>query len=279
MKYLIIGASGQVGRLLMRLLRRQDPVGTTHTRPCRGLVRLDLADSEAVKQLIFDLKPDGIFVPGGVTAVDWCEKNEAQARRVCVEGTAAVCEAAARVGCHAIHFSTDYVFSGRSGPYREEDTPDPINAYGRVKAEAERAVTRGAILRTSMVYSDDPDSKNFHNFVRATLTAGQEVRAFADQSGSPTYAPALAKAAVEAMERRLAGLWHIAGPEVLTRLEWAQWIARAYGLNEGLIRPVTGDALALPAPRPRQGGLCIDKARTTFSAPFAPLCDALREMS
>lgn len=279
MKYLVIGASGQVGKALHRLLRGHDVVGTGHTRATDDLVTLDLADLEAVGRLIRKLRPAGIFVPGGVTAVDWCESHETQARRICVDGTVAVREAAEAVRAHVVHFSTDYVFSGKAGPYREEDPPDPVSAYGRAKFDGERAATRGTILRTSMVYSGDPESKNFHNYVRDALRAGKTVKAFSDQSGSPTYAPSLARAAIEAMDLRFQGLVHLAGPEVLTRLEFARRVARAYGMDETRILPVTSEELPLPAARPKVGGLRVEKARAAFKTPLTPLSGAVVEMA
>jgi len=255
MKSLVIGASGQVGKELMKLLG-PEAVGTAHRRAAGRWIPLDLADAVAVTRLIAETKPGAVYVPGGVTAVDWCETHEAEARRICVDGTIAVRDAAEAVGAHTIFFSTDYVFSGKSGPYTEKDTPDPISVYGRIKLEAEKtaASPHGAILRTSMVYSDDPDSKNFHNFVRDSLRAGKEVKAFSDQHGNPTYAPSLARAAVTAMKSRYAGLCHVAGPEVMSRLEFARRVARAYGFAEDKVKPVTSEEMPMPAARPKQGG-------------------------
>lgn len=275
---LVIGASGQVGRELVKQLAGRDVVGTGFQRAA-GLVPLDLGDAPVVKRLILERKPEGILVPGGVTAVDWCEDHEADARRICVDGTAAICEAAAAVNAHVVHFSTDYVFSGKAGPYDESAMPDPISAYGRIKLDAERAAVRGAILRTSMVYSADPTSKNFRNFVVDNLRAGKPVKAFSDQSGSPTFAPALAAAAIEVLDRRLDGLWHLAGPEMLTRLEFARRVARAEGLDEGLIQPVTSGTFLLPAERPGiRGGLDVRRARNGLQSPVVPLEEALTVM-
>ena len=195
---------------------------------------------------------------GGVTAVDWCESHEAEARRICVDGTAAVREAAEAIGAHVVFFSTDYVFSGKAGPYKVTDPPDAINVYGRVKAQAEKEAGPFAVIRTSMVFSDEPDSKNFHNFVRDTLRGGGVVRAFTDQTGNPTYAPPLATVAIAVMGNRLDGIMHVAGPEVLTRFEFARRVARAYGLDEGRLKPVTSEEMPMPAARPKRGGLVLD---------------------
>jgi dTDP-4-dehydrorhamnose reductase len=277
-KSLVIGASGQVGKCLMRLLGT-DAVGTAHKRATGKLIPLDLSDVGAVGRLIREMKPEAIYVPGGVTAVDWCETHEAEARRICVDGSVAIKEAAEAIGARAVYFSTDYVFSGDSGPYDETDAPDPISAYGRVKLEAERALgPRERILRTSMVYSDDPDSKNFHNFVRDTLRAGKEVKAFSDQTGNPTYAPDVAAAAMRLMSGKPGGLLHYAGPEVMTRVEFARRVARAYGLEEGLIRPVTSEELPLPAARPKQGGLKVEAGALLLDRTPVTVEMALEEM-
>jgi len=274
MKYLVIGASGQVGKALRRHLG-PETVGTGHKRAKGGLLPLDLADTQAVGKLIREVRPEGIFVPGGVTAVDWCETHEAEARRICVDGTVAVREAAEAIGAHVIFFSTDYVFSGKVGPYGEDDPPDPISVYGRIKLEAERAAgDKCAVLRTSMVYSDDPDSRNFHNFVRDTLRAGGEVKAFSDQSGSPTYAQSLVISEV-AMRKKWTGIHHVAGPEVLTRIDFARRVARAYGLGEARIRPVTSEEMRLPAARPKQGGLKSTRREYLYTA---SLDEALADM-
>ena len=277
MKNLVIGASGQVGKCLMQLLG-SGAIGTGRSRATGKLLPLDLADAGSVRRLIREVKPRFIHVPGGVTAVDWSESNEELARRICVDGTVAVREAAEAVGAHVVFFSTDYVFSGKSGPYGEGDPPDPISAYGRVKAEAEKAAgPRFTVLRTSMVYSDDPDSKNFHNFVRDFLREGKEVRAFSDQAGNPTYAPSLAGAALLAMEYRPAGIVHACGPEVLTRFEFALRVARAYGLPEDKVKPVTSEDMPMPAARPKQGGLRIGTVSEKYRTASAD--EALSEMS
>ncbi|HKS17435.1 MAG TPA: SDR family oxidoreductase [Planctomycetota bacterium] len=255
MTHLVIGASGQVGKSLMRFLG-DEAVGTAHTRASGRLIPLDLADIGAVGRLVREKMPKAIYVPGGVTAVDWCETHEAEARRICVDGTVAIREAAESIGAHVVFFSTDYVYSGKAGPYTETDPPDPISAYGRIKLEAEKAAGPGfTVLRTSMVYSDESDSKNFHNFVRDTLRAGREVKAFSDQSGSPAYAPMVAASAMVAMKGARTGIIHAGGPEVLTRIVFARRVARAYGLDEGRIKSVTSEELPMPAARPKRGGL------------------------
>jgi dTDP-4-dehydrorhamnose reductase len=280
MKALVIGASGQVGRRLMNLL--PGAVGTGFTN-AQGLMRLNLADADSVSANIAELRPDVIFVPGGVTAVDWCESHRAEAERICVDGSRAVQAMARRLRAFVIHFSTDYLFAGGDGPYREDAVPRPLNTYGQIKLAAERAVVEAggalAIVRTSMVYSHDPGGKNFAQFVRDGLAAGREVKAFTDQSGSPTYAPALARAVVEIAERRLEGVWNVAGPDVLTRHDFALRVARAFALPTDTLKAVTSADLPLPAKRPGlRAGLDVGKAQSELKSPMTGLADAVSDM-
>ena len=283
MKALVIGASGQVGRQLMKLLAGHDVTGTGFTK-ASGLMKLDLADTEAVQANVAELHPDVIFCPGGVTAVDWCETHRAEATRVCVDGTFALQSMARKIRAFVVHFGSDYVFPGGTGPYREDSAAKPLSAYGEIKLEAERAAAKAggdyALVRTSMVYSHDPGGKNFCQFLRDKLAAGQDVKAFTDQSGSPTYAPALARAAIEIAEKRLAGVWHVAGPQVLTRHQFAIRVARAFGLPAATLRAVTSVQLPLPARRPGlNAGLSVEKARKALSAPMVGVegaCDDMR---
>jgi dTDP-4-dehydrorhamnose reductase len=279
-KILVIGASGQVGRRLMGLLAGRHEVVGTGYRNAKGLIPLDLGDAGAIRGVIASVRPEGVICPGGVTGVDWCETHAAEAERVCVGGSEALQQTA---GVPVIHFSTDYVFPGGAGPYREEAKAEPLSAYGRIKLAGEGAARsaggRWTILRTSMVYSWDPGGRNFAQFVIDTLKAGGTVKAFTDQSGSPSHAPAVARAAIEILEEGLTGIWHVAGPEVMTRYDFACRVARAFGLGTDRIVPVTSGEFRLPARRPGlKAGLCVDKARGALRAPMQPVEDALAEM-
>ncbi len=282
MKILVIGASGQVGRCLMKRLTAHEVVGTGFAH-AQGLMKLDLADADSVGANIAEMHPDLILVPGGITAVDWCESNRAQAERVCVGGSRAVQSMARKIRAHVVHFSTDYLFPGGKGPYREDAPIRPLSAYGHVKYAAEQAIRESggsfAIVRTSMVYSHDPGGKNFCQFVRDRLAVAQEVKAFSDQTGSPTFAPALARAVIEIGERRLEGVWNVAGPDVLSRLQFAERVARAFALPTGSLRGVTSAELPLPAKRPGlHAGLDVSKAQRELRTPLLSVEQACAEM-
>ena len=279
MRALVLGASGQVGGLLMRRLASRVETFGTGFRPS-SYPSIDLADSVAVDAYIHRIQPTHIFVPAGITAVDACESQFEAAWRICVDGTRTIQQTANRIGAFVVHFSTDFIYSGDHGPYTESACADPISAYGRIRLAAEQAAQEAggdfAIARTSMVYSDDLSGKNFVSFIRNNLSSGRSIKAFTDQAGSPTLAEDLASATIEVAERRLSGIWNLSGPEVMTRHAWAAQVARHFGLPEEMIEAVNSQSFVLPARRPGlQGGFNTQKAQRTLNSKFQSLCDAL----
>ena len=138
--------------------------------------------------------PDVVINAAAYTAVDKSETEPALAYAINTDGAGHVAEACARRNASLIHISTDYVFGGSTGPYREVDLAAPLNIYGNSKLEGERRVAdrhqRHVILRTSWVYSPFG-----HNFVKTMLRLAEsrsELGVVVDQIGNPTYAPHLA---------------------------------------------------------------------------------------
>src|SRR2546423_9672120 len=203
MKALVIGASGLVGGALVRVLERSgvEVVAAVRSRPLPGALALDVSDASAVERAFATTRPDVAFlvvnVPGGV---DRCEDHPDEAYDVNVAGTRHVAAAAAQHGATVVHYSTDYVFDGKSGPYAEADTPSPVSVYGRTKLEAEQAVQalapRHLIVRTTAVYGWDRASRNFAMQVWERLGAGQSMQAPDDQLCNPTLAEFLAEASL-----------------------------------------------------------------------------------
>ena len=256
MTSLVIGASGQVGALLYAYARRQAPcIGTyyKHARP--GLVPLDLRDHAAVHRLVREVRPDVCFLPAALIFMDYAEGHPDECRQTNVLGVANAALALAPTTGVLVLFSTNHVFGDGRRARREDEAPDPVSAYGRSKAEAERMVRallpgRHLILRTSGVYGPDPQEKNFFYRVRRTLEHNEVVTVPADQHGQPTFGPDLARTALELAARGAAGTFHVVGPRYMTRGEWARLIAAGSGLPTHLIHDRPTLAPAGTAPRP-----------------------------
>jgi dTDP-4-dehydrorhamnose reductase len=273
MRILVIGASGLVGTALIeRLGQLGETTGTFHLYPEEGLTALDISDREAVDAVIDNASPDVVCQPAALTHVDYCESHPDEARRINVEGTRALATAARRVGARYVYFSSDYVFDGTAGPYSEDDAPCPTSVYGHTKLAGEEIVrdivADHLIIRTTVVYGWERRGKNFVMRLMRELGNGEVQRVPADQIGSPTYAGSLAAAVGELLQREKAGTYNIAGCQLVDRYHFALAVARAFGLREDLLVPVTTAELGQDAPRPLRAGLKVDKATRELTTPL-----------
>jgi len=269
MKLLIIGASGQVGHQLMTLSTKEghETVGTysAHLEP--GLLPLDLRSPAECEKRVLEIRPDAVLCVGAMTNVELCETESALAHLINVEGPLACARAADKIGAKFVYFSTEYVFDGRSGPYTEDDPMNPLNVYGRSKADAEAALRRehpsALIVRTTVVYGFDRQGKNFVYQLLARAKKGEPMRVPNDQVSSPTYNEDLAAATLRLTEKRASGIFHVTGPDILDRFAFAQVACEVYGLNPALLQAVMTAEFKQKAARPLKAGLLIGKLINT----------------
>ncbi len=189
MRILLTGRSGQVGWELERALT---PLGDLIAT---DRATLDLADADAIRRVVREVKPDVVVNAVAYTAVDRAETEPELAMRINGDAPGVLAEEAKRLDALLVHYSTDYVFDGtKATPYVETDAPGPLNVYGRTKLEGERAIEAvgGAhlILRTSWVYA--PRGRNFFLAIAKKARAGEVLRVVDDQTGTPTSAAFLA---------------------------------------------------------------------------------------
>ncbi|RYY59319.1 MAG: SDR family oxidoreductase, partial [Chitinophagaceae bacterium] len=243
---------------------------------------LDITDGAAVQQLLERVQPDAIVHGAAVSQPDRCEQDQAEADAINVGGTRYLLEGAG--GAHFVYLSTDFVFSGEQGFYREDDPQGPVNYYGETKQRAEELVRSypgpWAIVRTVLVYGAPRAGRgNLLTMVADNLRAGKPLRIFNDQLRTPTYVGDLVEALAQIVQERRLGTWHISGADPRTPFEIAIAVARHLGLDESLITPETEQSFAQPARRPPKTGFDISKARMELGyepTPFvAGLCKTL----
>ena len=266
---LVIGASGLVGGHLLRVLSEADVqvVGTYWGPSVPGLSPLNICDAGAVRECIKLTQPEVIYLPASLTNVDYCELHPDESFAVNVQGVRNVI--ASTSGIQIVYFSSDYVFGGDAGPYRESDPIQPLNVYGQHKILAEQALPETAlIIRTTIVYGWEAEGKNFVYRLRKDLGAGKELRVPVDQIGNPTYAPNLARAVLSLVQIGSQGVYHVAGPKHISRFEFALEAARIFGLNVDLIKPVTTKELNQPALRPLIAGMVSGKSQSVLPFPL-----------
>lgn len=271
-RILMPGRTGQVGWELNRALAALGTVIAPDRR------EMDLESPDSVRRAIRDSQPDIIVNAAGYTTVDRAEAEPGLAMQVNGVAPGILAEEAKRLGALLIHYSTDYVYDGTlDRPYLEDDAPHPVNTYGKTKLAAERAITavggEHLILRTSWVYS-----ARRTNFVLAILRLAREKPELAvveDQTGSPSWARALAQATVELLRRRervagRGGIYHLAAAGHTSRCDFARSIIRiARELSSerdgwATVRPITSREYPLPARRPVHPVTSKDKIKRVF---------------
>jgi dTDP-4-dehydrorhamnose reductase len=200
MNILLTGASGQLGRELLPVLSALGPttvaVRDTGSTQWPQSVALDLADGPAVHAVLEQLKPTLIVNAAAYTAVDKAEDEVELATAVNADAPGIMGRWAAAHGARLLHYSTDYVFDGKSGrALREDDPVAPLNAYGRSKLQGEQQVLasgcRQLVLRTSWVYASH--GQNFVLKMLELAKAGRPLSIVGDQRGCPTWARNLAR--------------------------------------------------------------------------------------
>jgi dTDP-4-dehydrorhamnose reductase len=236
---------------------------------------VDLAVEGAVERALVEFRAEAVLHAAAITDVDGCERAPDLAWRVNVGGTEQVARACRALGARLVAVSTDYVFDGDRGDYREEDIPDPRGAYARSKRCGEEAALLvapdAAVARVAATFSGRAGAKRtFATQVIENLSRGEPVKAFSDQVVSPTLAENAAEMMIELLlEHDYRGVLHTAGATALSRVELAELLAARFGLS-GEIVPVRTADVKLPAPRPLRSGLCVDRARSLLRhAPLA----------
>jgi dTDP-4-dehydrorhamnose reductase len=277
-RILVTGGNGLVGtKVLERLLAdgAHQPIGAYHrerTNQYLGeipVVWLDVTDPASVVQALDDAKPNAVIHAGAFTNVDAAERDRDLARAINADGTANIARVCAERGIRLIYLSTEYVFDGTAGPYRETDPVNPLGWYAQTKYAGEQAVAAAggnwAVARTTVVYGYAPHVRsNFVLWLVGELRAGRRVRIVEDQIGSPTLADNLAAMVIALAEKVRIGIFNAAGADVISRLDFSRRIAETFGLDPGLIDPTTTASLGQAAPRPLRAGLVMSKLRATF---------------
>jgi dTDP-4-dehydrorhamnose reductase len=267
-KIILIGKNGQVGWELQRTLA---PLGEVIAL---GSQDLDLTQFDQIRTIVAEIKPDWIINAAAYTAVDKAESEPDLAMAINGIAPGILAEAAAKCGAKLIHYSTDYVFDGtKRTPYSEQDTPNPMSAYGRTKLAGEMAITAVGvphlIFRTSWVYG--LRGKNFLLTILRLAREREELRIVGDQFGSPTWCRTIAETTSLAMGltrgdlEGFTGIYNLTGSGVTSWHQFAQEIVDTYSnlypaeLTVQRVVDITTAEYPTPAHRPIYSVLSGDK--------------------
>jgi dTDP-4-dehydrorhamnose reductase len=266
---LLVVGSGLLGNNLAKIAVNEFTVFTTYNEHpldiegCKSYY-LDIANRMDVATLIQKLNPSYIIHTAALTNVDHCERDKRLAWNINVEGTKHIAETARKMNAKLIYISTDYVFDGDKGMYKEDIPTNPIDFYGETKLEGEKVVKDlrlrdHIIVRPSVLYGWNPIKLNFVTWVMQELKKGKGINIVKDQLNTPTLADNLAELILELIERDETGIFHASGSERISRFDFAIKIAEIFNLNKDLIKPITSDQLNWIAKRPMDSSLDTSK--------------------
>ena len=295
-RLLVIGSTGLVGSKVREKAEASgyEAFGTQNARRSAypRSRSLDITDSSAVMKLVDEIRPVAIVNTAALHNVDYCEDHRDEAERVNVKGVESLAEAASRHRARLIHLSTDYVFDGRRGHYKESDTPNPLSYYALTKVEAEQAASKAtsfAVARPSVIYgwnkleakgtpSSSGKTINFAMYVLDKLAKKETIKAVTDQFSSPTFADNLADAILRLVEYRKNGIFHTAGRSCVSRYDFALKLATTFGYSESMVQPITSTGFKQVAPRPQNSCLNVDMTEKALGIQFLTVDEGIRQM-
>ncbi|MEQ6121697.1 SDR family oxidoreductase [Reichenbachiella sp. MALMAid0571] len=275
MKILITGSNGLLGQKLVGLLLTKGVkviatgIGTDRTNNNSinyTYTQLDITNQEEVEQVIGHHEPDVVVNTAAMTNVDQCETEKKRCRKLNVDAVRYIVEACETNDTFLIHLSTDFIFDGENGPYKEGDIANPISFYGESKLDAEEIVikskTKWAILRTVLVYGVVPSMSrsNIILWVKDSIENKKNIKVVTDQWRTPTLAEDLAMGCYLTAIKKETGIFNISGKDMLTPYDMAIKTANYFNLDQSFIAKADSTTFSQTAKRPAKTGFTIDKA-------------------
>lgn len=277
MKILVTGANGLLGQHVVKMLLQNSnyQVMATSKGQCRlpfntnknfEYATLDITDEKAVHNCLQAFKPAAIIHTAAITQPDPCELDTITCWTTNVTATQFLIDAATVINAYFLYISTDFVFDGLHGPYKETDTTNPVNFYGTSKLAAEKLVVNSllqwSIVRTVLVFGNIlvGNRSNIISWVKDNLKQNKSIKVVTDQWRTPTYVEDLATGILLVLQKQAIGIFHIAGKQGMSPYDMAIATANYLQLDTTLITKVTADTFTQPAVRPLKTGFVIDKA-------------------
>jgi len=274
-KILITGSNGLLGQKLIDLYLKNNDVKLIAT--ARGINRyptddgyeyaiMDITSFEQVQEVIKKYKPHCIINTAAMTNVDQCEEDMVGAENLNINAVSHLIDAANQVDAHFIQLSTDFIFDGKAGPYKEDDEPNPLSFYGKTKLEAEKIIrtksNKWSIIRTILVYGivHDMSRRNIVLWAKNALEKGQPLKIVDDQFRSPTLAEDLAIGCQLVEQKEAEGIYNISGKDQMSIVSLVERVADYFQLDKTSIERVSSSTLNQPAKRPPITGFNLERS-------------------
>jgi dTDP-4-dehydrorhamnose reductase len=285
---LVVGGSGFVGRAILARLGLERAIGTWHSKPASGLVRYD-AVAGRFSELLSTLPDDltHVFVPFAVSNPETCALDPARTARINVDSVIRLMQDAFSAGLVPIFVSSDYVYDGEK-PLRREDEPQtPNTEYGRQKAAVEHWLeTRPEpwlVARLSKVVSGDTAAQSVLGQWVNDIRNGRIMRSATDQIFSPAFVDDIAGAMIGLADAKLNGIYHVAGPEPISRYQLNRMLVESVRAVDARINasidPCSLHDIPFLERRPLNTSLSIGKLQAAIAWPFLPMADLCRSIA
>lgn len=279
-KIVITGSNGLLGQSLLDLYLRDKAYeiiaisrGENRYPKDKGYtyVNCDLTNFKLLEQILMEQKPQAIINTAAMTNVDICEEEKEACDLINVTLVKKLAKLAANINSHIVHISTDFIFDGLEGYYKETDAPNPLSYYGVSKLKSEKALEEASIkytiLRTILVYGKvhDMNRNNIVLWVRKMLTDKKEITIVNDQFRTPTYVIDLAMACKLVIEKKEVGIFNVSSNTLLNIYQIAQQIAEVFNLDASLIKEISSKTLNQRANRPVKTGFNLEKTQRVLN--------------
>lgn len=275
MKILITGSNGLLGQKLVDFCLKNEIefLATSKGKnryskcPTDRYKTMDITKLDEVKTVVLDYHPTHIIHTAAMTNVDQCENDPENCYLINVTAVEYLVEASNEINAHFQLLSTDFIFDGKKGNYREDDDANPLSIYAKSKVEAEtivrsKAKSSWSIVRTIIVYGkgENLSRSNIVLWAKGALEKGDPLSIVDDQFRAPTYADDLAGGCMGIILKNENGIFHISGPETMSIFNLVSRIAKHFNLSTDKISRISSSTLNQPAKRPPKTGFDLTKA-------------------
>lgn len=280
MRILITGSNGLLGQHLVRQSIDKEIIFLATSKgenrnsicPEKNYSSLDINDEDTFSRLVDSFKPTHVIHTAAITNVDYCELNPEECELINTKAVGILFSVCLEKGIHFQLLSTDFVFNGEDGPYKETDIVDPLSVYARSKVEAELILMNSeysswSIARTIILYGpgENLSRGNLIEWALNALPKNEPMRLVNDQFRSPTWAPDLAWGCIRICELNEKGIFHLSGPETLSVVEIVKRIASHCTYSTQKIEEISSNTLNQSAKRPSKTGFILEKANKVLN--------------
>ncbi len=286
MKLLITGVSGLLGiNLAQETMNEHEVIGVDRGKLVHApfdMLKADLLTPGAVDAVLNSARPDWVIHCAALANLEDCEDNPELARRLNTELPAHMAKACRARGIPLVHISTDAVFDGLSiAFYKEEDAPNPLSVYAKTKLNGERAVLAenpdAIVARVNFYGWSLSGRRSLAEFFHHNLTHNKSMTGFTDVKFCPMLANDTARTLVKMLKKGLSGLYHVVGPQAMSKYQFGVEIARKFGLRAGEISPKSINTSSLNARRSNNLCLSVHKISTALGEALPEFSTGLNE--